>query len=227
MLSPHPPSPAPVRLGVLLSGRGSNFVAIADALAAGQIPGATLAAVLSNRPSAPGILIAEERGLDALVLAPKAYEDRQAYDRALIDALRERHVDLVILAGYDRILSPGFVRAFAGRIVNIHPSLLPAYGGAGMVGARVHQAVLAAGESQSGCTVHGVTEAVDDGPILGQRTVPVLPGDSPETLAARILCEEHLLYPAVIAYAVQCLQRGELLAPLPPTLRVPESGRTL
>ncbi|MBK8191294.1 MAG: phosphoribosylglycinamide formyltransferase [Vampirovibrionales bacterium] len=200
-----------VRLGVLLSGRGSNLVAIADAIDAGRIPGARIALTLSNRPSAPGVLIAEERGLPTAVLAPKAYDDREAYDRAVCDALRDQGVELVVLAGYDRILTPGFIRAFAGRILNIHPSLLPAYGGKGMVGERVHEAVLAAGETQSGCTAHLVTEAVDEGPILGRRVVDVLPGDTPQTLAARILREEHQLYPLVIAQAAQRLAQGEAI----------------
>lgn len=177
------------RLGILLSGRGSNFEAIADAIEAGTLKQAEIVVVLSNKPDAGGLATAKQKNLPTGVITS---------DTEILDQLRQHRVDLVILAGYNRILSPQLVEAYPNRILNIHPSLLPAYGGKGMVGLKVHAAVVAAGERQSGCTVHLVTQEVDAGPILGQATVHINRKETPETLAQKILKEEHKLYPAII-----------------------------
>lgn len=176
------------RLGILLSGRGSNFEAIAKAVEEGTLD-AEIAVVLSNKADAAGLATARNRNLPAVVVTT---------DMDILAQLRAHKVDLVVLAGYNRILSDQFVNAYAGKILNVHPSLLPAYGGKGMVGMKVHAAVVAAGEAQSGCTVHLVTPEVDAGPILGQASVKVDQADTAETLAQKVLQEEHKLYPRVI-----------------------------
>lgn len=175
------------RLGIVLSGRGSNFLAIAAQIEQGSLP-AEIAVVISNRPDAEGLAAARKRGLKALSLPSKGL-DREEYDRRLEAALREHRVDWVILAGYLRILSGGFIRAFPQRILNIHPSLLPAFPGLDAQ----HQA-FAYGVKIAGCTVHFVDEELDHGPIVLQAAVPVEDGDTAETLAARILTVEHRLY---------------------------------
>ncbi|HEY2844720.1 MAG TPA: phosphoribosylglycinamide formyltransferase [Bryobacteraceae bacterium] len=180
------------RLGILISGRGSNFLAIADAIADHRLD-AEIAVVISNRPEAPGIASARERGLYALALPSKGL-DREVYDRELMAALHKSRVDLVCLAGYMRILSGHFIREYRQRIVNIHPSLLPAFPGLDAQ----HQA-LEHGVKFSGCTVHFVEEGLDSGPIIQQSAVPVLDDDTAETLSARILKEEHRIYSAAIA----------------------------
>src|SRR5579862_1705255 len=180
------------RLGILLSGRGSNFAAIADSIAKGRLD-AEIAVVISNRPDAPGIGLARERGLNAQVLDSKGL-DREIYDRQLIAELRGNNVDLVCLAGYMRILSGHFIREFPHRILNIHPSLLPAFPGLDAQ----HQA-LEHGVKFSGCTVHFVDEGVDSGPIINQAVVPVQDDDTADSLAARILQEEHRIYSEAIA----------------------------
>jgi phosphoribosylglycinamide formyltransferase-1 len=179
------------RLGILLSGRGSNFEAIADNVAAGKIP-AEIAVVISNRPEARGLEVARERGLNAVCIPSKGME-REAYDRLLIEELRKHRVDLICLAGFMRLLSAMFVREFPFRILNIHPSLLPAFPGLDAQ----HQA-LEHGVKISGCTVHFVDENLDAGPIIVQAAVPVLNDDTVETLAARILKEEHRIYTEAI-----------------------------
>ena len=179
------------RLGILLSGRGSNFLAIADSVAGGRIP-ADIAIVISNRADAPGIEAARQRRLNALVIPSKG-RVREEHDREVIAALRDARVDLVCLAGYMRLLSPEFVRAFPGRILNVHPSLLPAF-----PGLDAQKQALDYGVKVSGCTVHIVDEHLDHGPILVQRAVPVLPGDDEHTLAARILEQEHIAYTEAI-----------------------------
>jgi phosphoribosylglycinamide formyltransferase-1 len=179
------------RLGILLSGRGSNFLAIADAIAEGRLD-AEIAVVISNRPEVPGIAAAMERGLNAIALPSKGL-DREVYDRALIDELRRHRVDLVCLAGYMRILSGHFIREYTMRILNIHPSLLPAFPGLDAQ----HQA-FEHGVKFSGCTVHFVDEGLDSGPIVKQAVVPVLDRDTAETLSARILQEEHRIYAEAI-----------------------------
>jgi phosphoribosylglycinamide formyltransferase-1 len=180
------------RLGLLLSGRGSNFLAIADSIAAGRLD-AEIAVVISNRPEAPGIASARERGLNTQILASKGL-DREVYDRQLIAELRKNDVGLVCLAGYMRVLSGHFIREFAMRILNIHPSLLPAFPGLDAQ----HQA-LQHGVKFSGCTVHFVDEGLDSGPIIRQAVVPVLDGDTTESLSARILEQEHRIYSEAIA----------------------------
>ena len=180
------------RLGILLSGRGSNFLAIADSIAAGRLD-AEIAVVISNRSEAPGIAPALERGLNAVVLPSKGL-DREIYDRKLVAELRNNDVGLVCLAGYMRILSGYFIREFPMRILNIHPSLLPAFSGLDAQ----HQA-FEHGVEFSGCTVHFVDEGLDSGPILCQAVVPVLDDDTAESLSARILKEEHRIYTEAIA----------------------------
>jgi phosphoribosylglycinamide formyltransferase-1 len=175
------------RLGVLLSGRGSNFEAIARQVAAGEIP-ASIAVVISNRAEARGLKRARELGLNAVCIPSKGL-DREIYDRMLADELEKNRVDVVCLAGFMRLLSAGFIRRFPNRILNIHPSLLPAFPGLDAQ----HQA-LEHGVKISGCTVHFVDEYLDAGPIIIQAAVPVLDDDTPETLAARILKEEHRIY---------------------------------
>ena len=183
------------RLAILLSGRGSNFEAIANNVASGAIE-ASIAVVISNRPEARGLDIARQRGLDTLVLPSKGM-DREAYDRRLIDGLRPFQPDLICLAGFMRLLSAAFVREFPNRILNIHPSLLPAFPGLDAQ----HQA-LAYGVRVSGCTVHFVDEYLDAGPILLQAAVPVHDRDTEETLSARILEEEHRIYSEAIRIAL-------------------------
>jgi phosphoribosylglycinamide formyltransferase 1 len=185
-------TPHPKRLGILLSGRGSNFLAIADSIAQHRLK-AEIAVVISNRADAPGIVAARARGINALVL-PSRGLDREIYDRQLIEELQKNQVDLVCLAGYMRLLSGHFIREFHSRIVNIHPSLLPAFPGLDAQ----HQA-LAHGVKFSGCTAHFVDEGLDSGPIIQQAIVPVLDDDTAESLSARILIEEHRIYSEAIA----------------------------
>ncbi len=180
------------KLGILLSGRGSNFEAIADSVAAGRIPEAEIAVVISNREGALGIEKARARGLDARVIPSKGLE-REEYDRKVVAVLEEKGVDLVCLAGFMRILSPYFVSRFRNRILNIHPALLPAF-----AGLEAQKQALEWGVKFSGCTVHVVDEQVDHGPIVTQAVVPVLDDDTEETLAARILKEEHRIYTEAI-----------------------------
>lgn len=175
------------RLGVLLSGRGSNFQAIAGNISAGKIP-AEIVAVIGNRPDAPGLAAAGERGLTAISLPSKGL-DRESYDRQLIAAMREHEVEWIVLAGYMRILSAEFIRAFPQRILNIHPSLLPSFPGLDAQ----HQA-FDYGVKISGCTVHFVDEHLDHGPIVMQAAVAIEPDDTADVLAGRILKEEHRIY---------------------------------
>jgi phosphoribosylglycinamide formyltransferase 1 len=179
------------RLGILLSGRGSNFEAIADNVAAGKIA-AEIAIVIANRPEARGLEVARLRGLPAVSIPSKGL-DRTIYDGMLVEELKKHVVDLVCLAGYMRLLSAGFIREFPGRVLNIHPSLLPSFPGLDAQ----HQA-LEHGVKVTGCTVHFVDEYLDAGPIIVQAAVPVLDGDTVETLSARILSEEHRIYSEAI-----------------------------
>jgi len=181
------------RLGILLSGRGSNFIAIAEAIRQRRLPGAQIAVVLSNLPEAAGLEAARKLDLPAVVI-PSAGRKRAEHDAETITALHQHRVDLVCLAGYMRILSPEFVRAFPNRILNIHPSLLPAF-----PGLDVQSQALEYGAKFAGCTVHFVDEAVDHGAIILQRVVPVLDNDTAESLSARILVEEHIAYSEAIA----------------------------
>ena len=184
-------------LAILLSGRGSNFTAIADSIDAGRIPNARITAVISNRTDAQGIETARKRGLDALVISSKGKE-REAHDREVVAALREREVDLICLAGYMRLLSPWFVRQFPQRILNIHPSLLPAF-----PGLEAQEQAFAYGVKVSGCTVHFVDEELDHGAIIIQKTVTVLESDDEHTLAGRILEQEHLAYTEAIKVVLE------------------------
>jgi phosphoribosylglycinamide formyltransferase 1 len=184
-------------LAILLSGRGSNFTAIADSIDAGRIPNARITAVISNRTDAQGIETARKRGLDALVISSKGKE-REAHDREVVAALREREVDLICLAGYMRLLSPWFVRQFPQRILNIHPSLLPAF-----PGLEAQEQAFAYGVKVSGCTVHFVDEELDHGAIIIQKTVTVLDSDDEHTLAGRILEQEHLAYTEAIKIVLE------------------------
>jgi len=191
------------RLGILISGRGSNMAAIARAIAEGRLKGAEIAVVISNRADAPGLEWAREQGLAAVAI-PSRGVDRETYDRRVIEELRARKVDLVCLAGYLRMISGRFVEEFAGRILNIHPSLLPAFPGLDAQ----HQA-LTHGVKFTGCTVHFVDQGLDSGPIILQAAVPVRDDDTVESLSARILKEEHRLYPEAIARVLEGRYRIE------------------
>jgi phosphoribosylglycinamide formyltransferase 1 len=184
-------------LGILLSGRGSNFVAIADSVAAGRIPDARISVAISNKAGAPGIEIARQRGLTALVI-PSQGQPREEHDRRVVSALKEHKVDLVCLAGYMRLLSPWFVQQFPQRILNIHPSLLPAF-----PGLEAQQQAFAYGVKVSGCTVHFVDEELDHGAIVVQRATPVLDSDDEHSLAARILEQEHIAYTEAIKIVLE------------------------
>jgi phosphoribosylglycinamide formyltransferase-1 len=181
------------RLGILLSGRGSNFLAIADNVAAGRIPNTEIALVISNKADAPGLVAARDRGLTALAIEANGRK-RAEHDAAIIAALEKHHVDLICLAGYMRLLSPGFIQAFPQRILNIHPSLLPAF-----QGLDAQQQAFDYGVKVAGCTVHFVDEQLDHGVIVLQRTIPVHESDDAHALTARILAEEHVAYPEAIA----------------------------
>jgi phosphoribosylglycinamide formyltransferase 1 len=185
------------RIGVLLSGRGSNFEALADSVAAGRIPGAEIAVVVSNREGAPGIERARERAIAARVIPSKGLE-REVYDRQVVAVLHEHKVDLVCLAGYMRLLSPFFVATFPNRILNIHPSLLPSF-----PGLESQRQALEYGVKFAGCTVHFVDENLDAGPIVLQATVPVRDDDTEETLASRILAEEHRIYTEAVRIVLE------------------------
>ena len=179
-------------LGILLSGRGSNFVAIADSIDAGRIADARIGVVISNQADAPGTATARQRGLSALVIPSKG-KRREEHDQEIVAALKQHNVDLVCLAGYMRLLSPWFVQQFPRRMLNIHPSLLPAF-----PGLEAQEQAFAYGVKVSGCTVHFVDEELDHGAILVQKTVPVLDADNERTLAARILEQEHIAYTEAI-----------------------------
>jgi phosphoribosylglycinamide formyltransferase-1 len=179
-------------LGILLSGRGSNFVAIADSIDAGRIPDAGIAVVVSNKADAPGIATARQRGLNAIVIPSKG-KPREEHDREVVATLKQHGVDLICLAGYMRLLSPWFVQQFPRRILNIHPSLLPAF-----PGLEAQEQAFAYGVKVSGCTVHFVDEELDHGAIIVQKTVPVLDGDDEHSLAVRILEQEHIAYTEAI-----------------------------
>jgi phosphoribosylglycinamide formyltransferase 1 len=180
-----------VRLGVLVSGRGSNLEAI-------LIAGLGVALVVSNRPGVRGLEVATARGVPTRLLRRADFSDASARDAAIGSALTGASVDLALLAGWDQLLRPSFFAAFGGRTINIHPSLLPAHGGPGMVGLDVHRSVLRSGEMETGVTIHEVNAELDGGPILAQARVPVRPGDDAETLAARVLVAEHRLLVATL-----------------------------
>jgi formyltetrahydrofolate-dependent phosphoribosylglycinamide formyltransferase len=182
------------RVGILISGRGSNMVALAEAAAAPGFP-AEIALVLSNEPEAPGLELAREMGLATAAVDHRRYKkDRATHEVAMASLLDKAGVEIVCLAGYMRLLTPFLVGRYAGRMLNIHPSLLPAF-----PGLDTHARALAAGVKFHGCTVHLVTEVMDEGPILDQAVVPVFPDDDESTLAARVLEQEHVLYPQALA----------------------------
>ncbi|MDR3509904.1 MAG: phosphoribosylglycinamide formyltransferase [Caulobacteraceae bacterium] len=192
------------RVGILISGRGSDAMALIAAAQATDYP-AEIAVVISNRPDAPGLDKAAHAGVPSLAIDHRPYgKDREAHERAIDAALREAEVEFVALAGYMRIMTPFLVKAWAGRMINVHPALLPAF-----PGLHTHQRALEAGVKLHGCSVHWVNEGVDEGPLIGQAAVPVLPGDDEETLAARVLAAEHRLFPVCLAAAVS----GKAAAP--------------
>src|SRR5712671_3761231 len=181
-------SPATKRIAILISGRGSNMVALADAVSVGTIPNAEVAIVISDKRDAAGLEGASKRGIETLVIERGA-RTRPEHDREILSALAARQIDLVCLAGYMRVLSSEFIDAYRGRILNIHPSLLPAF-----PGLDAQRQALDHGAKKSGCTVHFVDETLDGGPVIAQREVPVFEDDTVESLSARILVEEHKLY---------------------------------
>ena len=189
--------PGLCRVAVLISGRGSNMTALADAVRAGRVPGAEIVLVLSDQPRAAGLAHAAERGIETLAVERRG-RTREEHDREIVEALRARRVHVICLAGYMRLLSRGFVEAFRGRILNVHPSLLPAF-----PGLDAQRQAVEHGVKWSGCTVHFVDETLDGGPIITQRAVPVSDSDTPDTLAARILREEHRAYPEALATVVR------------------------
>jgi phosphoribosylglycinamide formyltransferase 1 len=191
------------RIGVLLSGRGSNFEALADSVAAGRIPDAQIALVISNKEAAQGLARAKERGIAARAIPSKGLE-REAYDKLVVAALKDAKVDLVCLAGYMRLLSPHFVAAFPQRILNIHPSLLPAF-----PGLESQRQAIEHGAKFSGCTVHFVDEALDAGPIVLQACVPIEDDDTPDTLGERILKQEHRIYTEAVKIVLEGRYRIE------------------
>src|SRR6202049_4825699 len=184
-------------LGILLSGRGSNFVAIADSIDAGRIKNAGIAVVISNRADAPGGAAARQRGLNTLVIPSKG-KSREEHDREVVAALQQHKVDLICLAGYMRLLSPWFVQQFPRRILNIHPSLLPSF-----PGLEAQEQAFAYGAKVTGCTVHFVDEELDHGAIIVQKAIPVLDTDDEHTLAARILEQEHAAYSEAIGIVLE------------------------
>jgi phosphoribosylglycinamide formyltransferase 1 len=189
----------PHRIGILISGRGSNMLALADAVREGRIPETEISVVISDQPGAHGLARAAERGLETLLIERRG-RLREEHDREIVAALRAYGVELVCLAGYMRLLSTTFIEAFRGRVLNIHPSLLPAFPGLDPQRQALEHGVL-----WTGCTVHFVDETLDGGPIIAQQVVPVRDEDTVETLSARILREEHRLYPEAVA----CVVRGD------------------
>jgi phosphoribosylglycinamide formyltransferase 1 len=188
------------KVGVLISGTGSNALALIDAARAADYP-AQIALVISNKPDAPGLARAAAAGVPALAIDHKPFgKDREAHERAINAAFADAGVEFVVLAGYMRILTPYFVHSWAGRMINIHPSLLPAF-----PGLHPHRQALEAGVAEHGCTVHWVVEGVDSGETIGQAVVPVLPGDDEAALTARVLAAEHRLYPECLAKALLSL----------------------
>ncbi|HEU5299532.1 MAG TPA: phosphoribosylglycinamide formyltransferase [bacterium] len=186
-----------IRIGVLASGGGSNLQAIIDACARGEIDGKVVV-VVSNNPKAKALDRARRAGIPAVAMHHRAFPDRDTFDAKLVEILHSYEVDLVCLAGFMRILGPAFIGQFPARIMNIHPALLPSFGGLGMYGERVHKTVLDSGVKFSGCTIHFANEAPDGGPIIVQAIVPVRDDDTVETLASRIAKEEHRLYPEAV-----------------------------
>ncbi len=187
-----------MNIAVLASGGGSNFRAIAEHARAGHMPGVEIVLLVTNNTGSGAATFARERGIEVAHISGRTHPDDADRQRWLLEILGRHGVGLLVLAGYMKLLPPAVIRRYAGRILNVHPALLPRFGGPGMYGLRVHEAVLVAGERETGVTVHQVTERYDEGEIVAQQRVPVLPGDTPQTLQARVLCEEHELYWRVI-----------------------------
>lgn len=198
-----------IRLAVLVSGGGSNLQAILDAIQSGSLD-AEVACVISNRKAAFGLERARKFGIEDIYIGKGNYPEESLRDKALLEVLEAQNIDLIVLAGYLNILPSAVVKRFKGRIINVHPSLIPKYCGEGFYGHHVHEAVLAAGETESGATVHFVDEGVDTGAIIAQRTVPVMPDDTVETLSARVLKVEHrTLVETIIGIAEKRIKIGE------------------
>lgn len=197
-----------MRIAVLASGAGTNLQALLDAWRSQQFRGADMVLVASDKPQAGALKRGAALQIPTLALDPAKFPNAAAFDQEMLVHLAEHNVDVVCLAGYMRILTPAFVQTYANRILNIHPALLPAFGGRGMYGHHVHEAVLKSGARFSGCTVHFVDEGTDTGPIILQAVVPVLDQDTPESLAERVLIEEHRIYPR--ALALYCEQRLQI-----------------
>ncbi len=196
-----------LHLAVLISGSGSNLQALIDACAAPDYP-AQIDVVIANRPDAYGLTRAKKAGLPAEIVDHTQFKSREEFESAIQNILERHTVDLICLAGFMRILTPAFARRWEGRIINTHPALLPKHGGEGMHGEHVHRAVLAAGDTESGVTIHYVIPEVDRGEIILQRRVPVLEGDTPESLAARVLAQEHVAYPQAVRIIAQAMGYG-------------------
>lgn len=190
-----------LNLAVFISGRGSNLQSLIDACASKDFP-AQIALVFSNKPDVQGLERADKAGIPTRVLSHKGFESREDYDRAVLDILKDYPIDLICLAGFMRIITPVLITPWEGRMVNIHPSLLPDY-----KGLDTHERVLADGKAEHGCTVHFVVPEMDAGPIIVQRRVAVLPGDTSDTLAARVLAEEHIAYPEAIKLIVESFHK--------------------
>lgn len=191
------------RVGILISGRGTNMASLIAAAREKDFP-ADIVLVVSNRPEAPGLGLARQAGVKAVAIDHKAFKaDRAAHEAAIDAALREAGVEIVCLAGYMRLLTPRLIEPWQGRMLNIHPSLLPAF-----PGLHTHERALAAGVGEHGCTVHVVTQTMDEGPILAQAKVPVLPDDTAETLAARVLEQEHVIYPRALGEFARAMKQS-------------------
>lgn len=194
-----------IRVGVLVSGGGSNFEALTQACRGGEVPEAEVALVISNKPGVGALERAGRLGVESMVIEPRDFPNRVTYFARIAEEFVRREVGVVCLAGFLLKLEATLLQPFHGRIINIHPALLPKYGGAGMYGHFVHEAVLKAGDKESGCSVHLVDDEYDHGKVLMQARVPVQPGDTADTLAARILAEEHKLYPQALKRLISTL----------------------
>lgn len=211
-----------MRLAVLVSGRGSNLAAVLDAVADGRLSAVQPVLVVSNRPAVRALEVAASHGVPTRILRRADFPDARARDAAIGEALVEAGVDLALLAGYDQVLQGSFFEAFGGRTINVHPSLLPRHGGRRMVGLAVHRSVLASGEAETGVTVHDVTPELDAGPPIAQIRLPVIPGETADELADRVLAEEHELLVDVLAHlaagASTDRASASMTAALPPSM---------
>jgi phosphoribosylglycinamide formyltransferase-1 len=204
-----------LRVAVLVSGSGSNLEAILQAMEAGQLPGVNVVLVISSRADAYALERARRHKVTALAIDSRQFASDAAFQEAVLSSLMEAQIDVICLAGYLKLVGPEIIRRYVGRILNIHPALLPKYGGPGMYGHHVHEVVLRSGDQESGCTVHVVDEKFDHGPILAQVRVPVMPGDTAESLAQRILEQEHKLYPQTLRQFCERLLAAPSKGPTP------------